>query len=145
LNGTSLPESNILKQELTCFYSDLRPQIQQRDDLSISLTNLSSTLDSAREDMMKVESEHIILARKNVELTKIMLELAEEASAQTKEDIKDPDMRAEIDKLEESLRVSRQRWKIMKSTTSAVVAGSGVNWAGELKLRKLVLDTEDIY
>lgn len=126
------------------FYSDLRPHIRQRDELSISLTNLSSTLAKSREDMIKLESENIILARKNAELTKTMLQLAEEASAETKEDIKDPGKKAEIEELEESLRVSRQRWKIMKGTTSGVVAGSGVNWANDSTLRKLVLDVDDL-
>lgn len=93
--------------------------------------------------MRKVEGEHIALARKNAELTKSMLELAEEASKQTKEDIKDPELRAEMDELEEALRVSRQRWRIMKSTTSAVVAGSGVDWVRDLALRELVLDNND--
>jgi len=123
---------------------DLRPHIRQRDELSISLTNLSSTLAKSREDMIKLESENIILARKNAELTKTMLQLAEEASAETKEDIKDPGKKAEIEELEESLRVSRQRWKIMKGTTSGVVAGSGVNWANDSTLRKLVLDVDDL-
>lgn len=92
---------------------------------------------------MKVESEHIILARKNVELTTSMLKLAEEASTLNKEDIKDPELRAEIDQLEEGLRTSRQRWKIMKNTTSAVIAGSGVDWARDSTLRELVLDNDD--
>jgi hypothetical protein len=71
-----------------------------------------------------------------------MISLAEEAGTQKKEDIKDPGIRAQLDELEESLRVSRQRWRIMKGTASAVVAGSGVDWSRDATLRELVLDTE---
>jgi hypothetical protein len=72
-----------------------------------------------------------------------MIALAEEANFQKKLDIQDPSVRAQLDELEESLKVSRQRWRIMKGTASAVVAGSGVDWARDAALRELVLDTEN--
>lgn len=121
---------------------DLHPLLRQRDDLSITLTNLSSTLTSTVEELGKVECEHLTLARKNAELTRTMLELAEEASTQSKEDIKDPDLWSKMDELEKAVRVSRQRWRMMKDTTSAVVVGSGVEWARDMALRKVVMEED---
>jgi hypothetical protein len=88
------------------------------------------------------EAEHIIAARKNAELAATMIALADEANTQKKEDIKDLEVREQIDELEKSLKVSRQRWRIMKGTASAVVAGSGVDWSRDPELRGLVLDNE---
>jgi hypothetical protein len=94
------------------------------------------------EKLTKVEAEHVIVARKNTELATKMIALAEEADTQKKEDIKDPSVRAQLEELEEALKVSRQRWRIMKGTASAVVAGSGIDWSRDAALRELVLDTE---
>lgn len=87
------------------------------------------------------ESERIIIARKNAGLAETMIALANEADTQ-KEDVKEPGMREQIDELERSLKVSRQRWRIMKGTVSGVVAGSGIDWARDPELRELVLDDE---
>jgi len=94
------------------------------------------------ENLTRVEAQHVIVARKNAELATKMIALAEEANTQKKEDIKDPSVRAQLDELEKALKVSRQRWRIMKGTASAVVAGSGIDWSRDATLRDLVLDTE---
>jgi hypothetical protein len=92
--------------------------------------------------LTEVEAGHVIVTRKNAELAAKMIALAAEADTQ-KEDIKDPSVRAQLDELEEALKVSRQRWRIMKGTASAVVAGSGIDWSRDAALRELVLDTEN--
>lgn len=46
-------------------------------------------------------------------------------------------------RLQGELKASRQRWKVMKGTASAVVAGSGVDWARDDELREMVLDPEE--
>lgn len=122
---------------------DLRPLIEERDKLSISLTETTAKVLSTTENLTKIEAEHIIVARRNAELAARMIALAEEANFQKKLDIQDRTVRAQLDELEESLKISRQRWRIMKGTASAVVAGSGVDWARDAALRELVLDTED--
>ena len=122
---------------------DLRPLIEERDKLSVSLTETAAKVLSTMEQLTKVEAEHIIVARKNAELAARMIALAEEADSQKKQDIRDPSVREQLDELEESLKVSRQRWRIMKGTASAAVVGSGVDWARDAALRELVLDPED--
>jgi hypothetical protein len=71
-----------------------------------------------------------------------MLALAEEANIQRKEDIDDPEARQRLDELEADMRISRQRFRIMKGTVSATIAGSGIDWARDPKLLKIVLDEE---
>lgn len=78
-----------------------------------------------------------------MEVAARMMKLAEEANTQKKEDIRDPEVRARFEEAEVELRESRQRWRMMKGMTSAVVAGSGVDWARDEELRALVLDAED--
>lgn len=95
-----------------------------------------------QDELTKVESENIIIARKNTKLAETMLALAEEANTQRKEDIEDPDVRQQLDDLEVAMKASRQKWRIMKGTASATIAGSGVDWAGDPKLLEIVLDHE---
>jgi len=96
----------------------------------------------ARNELIKLESENIVIARKNTELATIMIALAEEANMQRKDDIDDPKVRQQLDELELAMRTSRQRWRIMKGTASATIAGSGVDWARDPKLLEIVLDND---
>ncbi len=71
-----------------------------------------------------------------------MLALAEEANTQRKEDIKDPRLRHRLDDLEAEMKMSRQKWRIMKCTASATIAGSGIDWARDPNLLDIVLDND---
>jgi len=84
----------------------------------------------------------MIVARQNVELATEMLALAEEAKKQKKEDIADPRARRQLEELEAAMKLSRQRWRIMKGTASATVVGSGIDWARDPKLLEIVLDDD---
>jgi hypothetical protein len=84
----------------------------------------------------------MIAARKNRELATTMLGLAEQMKSQEKEGINDPKVRRQLDELEAAMKVSRQRWRIMKGTASATIAGSGVDWARDPKLLEIVLDED---
>ncbi|KUJ07924.1 uncharacterized protein LY89DRAFT_659514 [Mollisia scopiformis] len=121
---------------------DLLPFIEQRDELSIVLTQVSKQVSTARDDLIQVQTEHITTANRNVELAASMIALAKEANAQTKDDISDPKVRQQLDRLEELLKVSKRKWRIMKGTASATIVGSGVDWARDPKLLEVVLDDE---
>ncbi|KAF7868645.1 hypothetical protein EAF04_005176 [Stromatinia cepivora] len=121
---------------------DLLPLIGKRDALSENLAQISNNLQSSREELMKESNENIITGRKNIELATKMMALAEEANSQGKENIQDPEVRAQLDELEGAMKNSRQRWRIMKNTASAVVVGSGVDWARDPKLLEIVLDDD---
>ncbi|KAG9248707.1 centromere protein H (CENP-H)-domain-containing protein [Calycina marina] len=122
---------------------DLLPLLHKRDKLSASLSGVSSQRLTTQKKLVKVESEHMILARENTELATEMLALAEDAKKQKKEDIKDPKARQKLEKLEAELKSSRQTWRIIKGAASATIVGSGVDWARNPKLLKIVLDDGD--
>ncbi|ATZ55236.1 hypothetical protein BCIN_11g05140 [Botrytis cinerea B05.10] len=121
---------------------DLLPLIEKRDAMSETLAQISNQIQSSREELMRESNENIVTGRKNIELATEMLALAEEANSQGKENIQDPDVRAQLDELEGAMKNSRQRWRIMKNTASAVIVGSGIDWARDPKLLALVLDDD---
>ncbi|KAF7951415.1 hypothetical protein EAE96_006727 [Botrytis aclada] len=121
---------------------DLLPLIEKRDAMSENLAQISNKIQSSREELMRESNENIITGRKNIELATEMLALAEEANSQGKENIQDPDIRAQLDELEGAMKNSRQRWRIMKNTASAVIVGSGIDWARDPKLLEIVLDDD---
>ncbi|RDW72055.1 hypothetical protein BP5796_08089 [Coleophoma crateriformis] len=122
---------------------DLLPLIEQRDQLSVAFAELTSKVRSAREELTETESEHILLARENVQLAATMMSLADEAKKQNRDVIVDPKSRTQLDELDQGVRDSRQKWRIMKGTTSAIIAGSGVDWARDPKLLEIVLDADN--
>lgn len=82
------------------------------------------------------------VAQKNVELSTSMLALAEQVTTQKKKDIDDPKVRLQLEGLEAEMRISRQRFRIMKGTASATIVGSGINWARDPKLLEIVMDED---
>lgn len=122
---------------------DLLPLIQQRDELSITLTRASKDVLMARNELQQVESQNMILARENAEMAERMLALAAEANTQKTEDIADPAVREKLQELEMDMKSSRQKWRIIKGTTSATIVGSGVDWARDPALVNIVLDSEE--
>lgn len=72
-----------------------------------------------------------------------MLILAEEAHAQRKEDITDLETRGQLDVMEAEMESSHRKWRIIKGTASAMIAGSGIDWARDPELVDIVLDSEN--
>lgn len=81
-------------------------------------------------------------ARKNAQLAETVTDLSQKVQSHSKQDIRDSKVRTELDGLEAALRESRQRWRIMKGTASATVAGSGIDWVRNPALLDIVLDKE---
>lgn len=50
---------------------------------------------------------------------------------------------AQLDQAREDQAIARKRWRTMKTVVSAIIAGSGVDWARNGALRDLALDEED--
>lgn len=118
---------------------DLLPFIEKRDQLSIKLTSLTSQISSVMNELTKVETEHITIASQNANSAKKMIALAEEANTWQRDGIT-PKAREKLHEMEESIKTSRQRWRIMKGTASSTVVGSGIDWARDPKLLEIVLD-----
>lgn len=90
-----------------------------------------------------MESEALRVSQANVSMTSELLELAEEAKRKKLGRMAGPAMEAEMKSAEEEVKESRQKWKVIKGTASAVIVGSGVDWVGDSALRDVVLDPED--
>jgi predicted nucleic acid-binding Zn-ribbon protein len=86
---------------------------------------------------------NIMLSRRNRELAATMLSLAEEMKAQSARDIEDPRLRDQVSAVEQELRESRRRMKTLKGVLSAMIVGSGINWAADEGLTELVMDDEE--
>ena len=125
------------------FHSDLLPYIRERDSASIATAKQSATLSKTLDDLAHAQSEALRASRANVSMTSELLALAEEAKRKRLGRMSGPEMEAEMKAAEEEAKESRQKWKVIKGTASAVIVGSGVDWVGDPELRDVVLDPED--
>lgn len=124
-------------------YRDLLPALVERDSAAIALAQQSTSLKQSTEEIIDVESQHMRLSRRNVDLAAQVLALAEEANQYKNNEVEDPEQADEITQLEKDVKASRQRWRVMKATASAIIAGSGIDWAANEKLKGIVLDEDD--
>ncbi|KAK8121274.1 hypothetical protein PG999_005394 [Apiospora kogelbergensis] len=123
---------------------DLLPVVQERDAASTTLAQQSTELRATLDDITETEAKVLRLSRENAGLASQVLELAaEERRLRDEALVSDPAYRDEIARLEGEVRTSHRRWRVMKGTASAIVAGSGVDWAQDEGLRKLVLDEDE--
>lgn len=120
---------------------DLLPLIHARDSVSIALTSTSQSLLTTRSKLRDAEIQNVQLAKSNQEKAGRMMELAREAGNDKKEAV-GGEARERIEEMEQEVKAGRQRWRVMKGTASAVVAGSGVDWGRDERLRGLVLEDE---
>lgn len=93
--------------------------------------------------LSEVEVQSLRTSRRNVDSASEVLWLAEQVNRDHAKSIRDPQLEMEMRSLEMETKQSRQRWKLIKGTASAMVAGSGVDWAGDAELRNVVLDPDD--
>ncbi|KAI3332291.1 centromere protein H (CENP-H)-domain-containing protein [Xylariaceae sp. AK1471] len=120
---------------------DLLPLLIARDATSSTLASQNTELHSLLTDLTDVESRSLRLSRENVALAERLLDFAKQTDQGKAEILAgDSEHVAEIAGLEAEVKTSRQRWRVLKGTTSAIVAGSGVDWARDAELRDMVLD-----
>ncbi|KAK4224591.1 centromere protein H (CENP-H)-domain-containing protein [Podospora fimiseda] len=122
---------------------DLLPYIEQRDKISNSIARMNSDLQGTRESLASVEIERLRASMQNVDLASETLRLANATRGSNPTDVGDEQLKRNLDSLENQVKTSRQRWRVMKGTASAIVAGSGIDWIRDERLRALVLDTTD--
>lgn len=104
----------------------------------------SSDLNEVTYQLVKVQAEVQAVTKENVLLASNVLQLAEENQARHRvEDVEDIRLKKGLADVEKDLATSRQRWKAIKGVTSAVVAGSGIDWARDNRLQDMVLDPPD--
>ncbi|MCJ1250239.1 hypothetical protein MMC30_007465 [Trapelia coarctata] len=122
---------------------NLHALVDQRDILSMAHANLSATLQGVLNTTTATAQENVIAMRQNQELTTTLLGLTSQLQTQDVESIENAELRSQLKTMQEETKESKRRWRIMKSLTAAVVAGSGIDWARNDDLRELVLDDEE--
>ncbi|KAF2852891.1 hypothetical protein T440DRAFT_516186 [Plenodomus tracheiphilus IPT5] len=121
----------------------LLPLITENDTVSMLHGAQTTKLAAVTRALSATEQANMTANHKNRELAQTMLALAEDMKAQTIKDIEDPTLRAQVAAVEKSLKESRRRKKTLKGILSAMVVGSGINWAADEGLTELVMDDED--
>jgi len=95
------------------------------------------------DETARVHAESLRVARANVIRASELLHLAEDAKARKLGAASSQEMERLKERARSELKESRQKWKVVKGTASAVVVGSGVDWASDPGLRAMVLDPDD--
>ncbi|GES58527.1 centromere protein H (CENP-H)-domain-containing protein [Aspergillus terreus] len=116
--------------------------INRRDVLSLAHENLNAAQNSTLRKLSDVEVENLQLHRKNKDLVQELLSLTKDDES-WREKLEDEDLRAQLDQVRTDYKKSKAKWDTMKSVASAIVVGSGVNWAEDEDLLSLVLDESD--
>ncbi|KAI1302199.1 centromere protein H (CENP-H)-domain-containing protein [Xylaria venustula] len=120
---------------------DLLPLLTDRDSASTTLASQTTELQSLLSDLTDVESRSLRLSRENVTLAERLLDLTKRTEQGKAELLAgESEYAAEIAGLKGEVKSSRQRWRVLKDTAGAIIAGSGVDWASDPELRDMVLD-----
>ena len=105
--------------------------------------SLTTKLASTTSALSVAEQGNLDINKENRQLSKTLLALAEEMKARSTEDIEDVRLRDQVRSVEKDVKESRRRMRTLKGILSAMIVGSGVNWAADEDLQELVMDDED--
>ncbi len=117
--------------------------IQLRDAASSRAAAVCSDLRVARSLLAELQVESLRASHQNTKLASEALQLAGRTPEQKPQGLGGGRFGREIATLEDQVRSSHQRWKVMKGAASGIVAGSGIEWVRDKRLRDLVLDPPD--
>jgi hypothetical protein len=115
--------------------------VNRRDVLALAHENLASAHDLVLKRISNVEVENLQINRENQELVRQLLELTKLDSSWREK--LESSVLSQLDELEVDLKARQAQWEIMKNIASAVVVGSGLDWADDDMLRALVMDESD--
>ncbi|KAL4916279.1 centromere protein H (CENP-H)-domain-containing protein [Aspergillus aurantiobrunneus] len=113
--------------------------VNRRDAVSLAQENLTEAHISTLKKLSTLEVENSQLHRQNQELARELLELTKDDDS-WREQLDDPELKQQLAQLEIEHRKSKAKWETVKSVASAIVVGSGVDWAEDEDLTALVLD-----
>jgi hypothetical protein len=119
------------------------PMVTENDIVSMVHGSLASKLLSNQRAISTAGQANTFASLENRELSATMLALAEEMKAQSAKDIEDPRLRDQVSAVDRELKDSRRRMKTLKELLSAMIVGSGINWAADEDLTELVMDDEE--
>ena len=110
--------------------------------LSLAHENLHTAHSATVRQLSSLEVENRQIHEKNRELVRQLLDLTG-PDGSWRDQLEDQDLIAQLNALDADQQKSQARWDAMKNISSAMVVGSGVNWAEDEKLSALVLDEAD--
>lgn len=116
--------------------------VNRRDVLALAHENLASAHELVLKQLSNSEVENLQINKENQELVRELLELTRQDES-WREKLQDATLASQLDDLETDLKKRKAQWQVMKSVASAMVVGSGLNWADDEKLEALVLDESD--
>ena len=122
------------------FQRDLLPTMQQRDVIAVKAAAMCVGLQTACDSLAKLQVEGLHVSQRNTKLATEALQLAEKTHGQTPTSVESGQYKGGVGILESKVDLSRRRWRVMKGAASAIVAGSGIDWVRDERLRDLVLD-----
>ena len=117
--------------------------IQQRDATATKTAASCSDLHVARSRLAELEVKSLHVSHQNIKLASEVLQLAGRTPEHKARSVEGGPFGHEIGILEGQVKSSHQRWRVMKGAASAIVAGGGIEWARDERLKDLVLDPPD--
>ncbi|KAJ5541286.1 hypothetical protein N7494_006362 [Penicillium frequentans] len=130
LKATTPPEKALLRL------------VNRRDELALAHENLATVHNAVFKQLSNLKVENLQINRENQELVSQLLELTKQDSS-WRDRLQDAKLASQLDELEAELKTSKAKWDTMKNIASAMVVGSGLNWAEDDELQALVLDESD--
>ena len=122
----------------------LHPLVDRRDILQIAQTNLAASLQSASKAIIVAEAENIKAMTTNSQVASSLIDIANKSRGRDAQPLQNSQLRSRLEKLEEDAAIAKTRWRIIKSVIAGVIVGSGIDWAADENLLKLVIDDEDL-
>ncbi|KAF2747987.1 hypothetical protein M011DRAFT_493896 [Sporormia fimetaria CBS 119925] len=119
------------------------PLITENDVVSMLHETLTSKLLGLKKALSAAELENLTANERNRALSKTLLALSKGLNVQSAEDLQDQQLRDSVKAAEKEAAESRRRMHNLKGLMSAMIVGSGINWAEDGDLRELVMDDED--
>jgi PHD/YefM family antitoxin component YafN of YafNO toxin-antitoxin module len=92
--------------------------------------------------LSNAEVDHLRVTKRNQELVRVLLDLTRQESS-WREEVTDLTLKAQMEEVEAEHKKNRAKRDVIKGVISAVIVGSGIDWARDDTLRDLVLDESD--
>ncbi|KAL1968318.1 hypothetical protein VTN77DRAFT_1847 [Rasamsonia byssochlamydoides] len=116
--------------------------IHRRDLLSLIHENLENAQAATLEALSNAEVDNLRVTKRNQELVRTLLDLTRQESS-WRNQVTDARLKAQMEEVEADRKKKRAKRDVIKGVVSAVIVGSGIDWARNDTLRELVLDESD--
>ncbi|KAL3477578.1 centromere protein H (CENP-H)-domain-containing protein [Aspergillus californicus] len=116
----------------------------RRDIISLAQENMTEVENAIKKKISAMEVENMKLHQRNKDLVRELLEVTGDEETWRKR-LDDDELEQQLAELETEYTKSRARYETLKNICSAMIVGSGVDWADDEDLAGLVLDNSADY